>query len=123
MLQLPTLDLDSFLNRTLVYNHSARTEQKIRPNSAPIVVCLPIRCLETRSSIVACVFVVAGVCLPSRCLSIDVYSDFTIPAFGRHDTLLPPSVCSSRMAYTRTAISFPRAVFATSVIVLTFQTI
>jgi hypothetical protein len=33
-------------------------------------------------SIVACVFVAAGICLPSRCLAMDVYSDFTIPALG-----------------------------------------
>jgi hypothetical protein len=26
-------------------------------------------------------------CLPSRCLSMHVYSDFTIPAFGRHVTI------------------------------------
>jgi hypothetical protein len=36
---------------------------------------------------VACVFVAAGMCLPSRCLVINVYSDFTIPAFGRHVTI------------------------------------
>jgi hypothetical protein len=35
-------------------------------------------------SIVACVFVDAGMCLSSRCLAMNVYSDFTIPAFGRH---------------------------------------
>jgi hypothetical protein len=38
-------------------------------------------------SIVACVFVAAGMCLPSRCLAINVYSDFTIPAFQRHVTI------------------------------------
>jgi hypothetical protein len=37
--------------------------------------------------IVACVFVPAGMCLPSRCLSMNTYSDFTIPAFGRHVTI------------------------------------
>jgi hypothetical protein len=37
-------------------------------------------------SIVACVFVVAGMCLPSRYLAMNVYSDFAIPAFGRHVT-------------------------------------
>jgi hypothetical protein len=35
--------------------------------------------------IVACVFVAAGMCLPTRCLAIK--SDFTIPAFGRHVAL------------------------------------
>jgi hypothetical protein len=35
-------------------------------------------------SIVACVFVAAGKCLPSICLAIDVSSDYTIPAFWHH---------------------------------------
>jgi hypothetical protein len=39
-------------------------------------------------SIVTCVFVEAGMCLPSRCLAMNVYSDFTIPAFRRHVTVL-----------------------------------
>jgi hypothetical protein len=49
-------------------------------------VCLPIRCLETSSSIVACVFVSAGRCLPIHSVAMDVSSDFTIPTFGRHVT-------------------------------------
>jgi hypothetical protein len=35
-------------------------------------------------SIAACVFIAAGIYLPSRCLVINIYSDFTIPAFGCH---------------------------------------
>jgi hypothetical protein len=35
-------------------------------------------------SIVACVFVVVGMCLPIHYLAMDVFSDFTVPAFGRH---------------------------------------
>jgi hypothetical protein len=35
-------------------------------------------------SIVACIFVAAGMCLPSRCLTMDLYCDFAIRAFGRH---------------------------------------
>jgi hypothetical protein len=35
-------------------------------------------------SIVACVFVAAGTCLPSRCLAMDVSYGSTIPAFRRH---------------------------------------
>jgi hypothetical protein len=31
------------------------------------------------SSIVSCVFVSAGICLPSRCLAMNAYSDFNIP--------------------------------------------
>jgi hypothetical protein len=38
-------------------------------------------------SIVACVFVAMGMCLPSSCLAMNVYSDLTIPAFGRHVTI------------------------------------
>jgi hypothetical protein len=37
--------------------------------------------------IVTCVFVAARMCLQSRCLATNVYSDFTIPAFGRHVTI------------------------------------
>jgi hypothetical protein len=38
-------------------------------------------------SIVACLFVAAGTCLPRRCLATNVYSDSTIPAFRRHVTI------------------------------------
>jgi hypothetical protein len=38
-------------------------------------------------SIVACVFVAAGMCLPSLCLAMNVYSDSTISDFGRHVTI------------------------------------
>jgi hypothetical protein len=38
-------------------------------------------------SIVAWVFLAAGMCLPSRCLAMNVYSDFIIPAFGHHVTI------------------------------------
>jgi hypothetical protein len=38
-------------------------------------------------SIVACIFVATEMCLPSCCLAMNVYSVFTIPAFGRHVTL------------------------------------
>jgi hypothetical protein len=38
-------------------------------------------------STIACVFVVAGMYLPSRCLAMNVYSDVTIPAFRHHVTL------------------------------------
>jgi hypothetical protein len=39
-------------------------------------------------SIVACVFVAAVIYLPRSCLAMDVSSDFIIPAFGRHVTIL-----------------------------------
>jgi hypothetical protein len=38
-------------------------------------------------AIVACVFVAAGMYLQSHCLAMDVSSDLTIPAFGRHVTV------------------------------------
>jgi hypothetical protein len=38
-------------------------------------------------SIVACVFVAAGMCLPRRCLAMKGYFDFAIPAFERHVTV------------------------------------
>jgi hypothetical protein len=36
---------------------------------------------------VACVYFAARECLPSRCLEMNVCSDFTIPSFGLHVTL------------------------------------
>jgi hypothetical protein len=55
------------------YIASGRTQRKHRyPNN---------------TSTVACLFVAAGTCLPRCCLSMNVYSDFTIPAFGRHITI------------------------------------
>jgi hypothetical protein len=49
--------------------------------------CLERRCIATEV-IVACVFVAAGMCLPSSCMAMDFSSDFTIPAFGHHVTVL-----------------------------------
>jgi hypothetical protein len=46
-------------------------------------------------SIVACIFFAAGVCLPNLCLAMDVYSDFAIPAFGRHVTIHRPALIVS----------------------------
>jgi hypothetical protein len=37
-------------------------------------------------SIAVCVYVAAGMCLPSRCLAVNVYSDFATPPLGRHVT-------------------------------------
>jgi hypothetical protein len=39
-------------------------------------------------SIVSCIFVAAGKCLPCRCLAMYIYSDFTFSDFGRHVTVL-----------------------------------
>jgi hypothetical protein len=32
-------------------------------------------------------------CLPSRCLAMNVYSDFAIPAFGRYVTVIIRTIC------------------------------
>jgi hypothetical protein len=63
------------------------TAVKTQILNTPIVVCWPSRCLETGSSTVACVFVAAGICLPSHCLAMYVCSGSTVPAFRRHVTL------------------------------------
>jgi hypothetical protein len=39
-------------------------------------------------SVAVWVFYAAGICLADSCLAMDVSSDFTIPAFGRHVTIL-----------------------------------
>jgi hydroxymethylglutaryl-CoA reductase len=39
------------------------------------------------TEVVACVFVAGEMRLSSRCLANSVYSDFAIPAFGRHVTV------------------------------------
>jgi hypothetical protein len=77
----------TLLNWSLLYNHFAGTTQKT----------LPLYCREDvfteplhrngRYSIVAWVLVAAGMCLPSRCLAINFYTDMTIPAFGRNVTI------------------------------------
>jgi hypothetical protein len=73
--------------QTFLYNYFARTTQETQPLycwegmfTAP---------LHSNGSylIVACVFVAAGMCLPSRCLARNVYSDLAIPALWRHFTI------------------------------------
>jgi hypothetical protein len=54
-------------------------------------------------STVACVFIAAGMCLPSRCLALNVYSVFAVPAFDRHVTILYAMTVCSR---SRTGILF-----------------
>jgi hypothetical protein len=66
----------SKFNWNLRYNHFARIEHKI-PFPTTLLVCIQIRCVETVSSIVKCVFVAAGTYLPNRCLTLN-YSDFQI---------------------------------------------
>jgi hypothetical protein len=68
-------------------------------------VCLPIRCLETGSPIDACVFVAAGMCLPSRCLAMDVCSGSTIPAFRPHVQKSPLSEAKSHQFIKKSTAS------------------
>jgi hypothetical protein len=59
--------------RTLPFNHFAQT----------LYCCEGVFTAPLHSDgsylIVACVFFAVGMCLPSRCLSVNVCSDFTIP--------------------------------------------
>jgi hypothetical protein len=81
------------LNWTLLYNHVTRTTQKTQPLYC--WECMFTAPLSSNGSysIVACVFVAAGMCLPSSCLAMVVSSDFTIPVLGRH---VPICFCSTR---------------------------
>jgi hypothetical protein len=86
--------LDStLLSWTLLYNHFARTTQKTQP-----IYFFRKRVYRNGSySIVACAFVAAEMCLPCRCLTMNVFSDFTVPAFGRHVTICLLAKCSHRI--------------------------
>jgi hypothetical protein len=56
-------------------------------NTASLLFTAPLHS-DGSYSIVTCVFVAAGICLHSRCLAMKIYSDFIIPAFGRHVAVL-----------------------------------
>jgi hypothetical protein len=64
------------------------------PLSVQAIPLLLYRCVyltvaqKRHSSIVACVFVAAGMCLSSLCLAMDVCSGSTIPAFRHHVIVL-----------------------------------
>jgi hypothetical protein len=79
------------LSWTLLYNHFARTEQKTPFPTITLFLCLPIRFLETGSSIM-CVFISMGTCLASRCLAVN-YSGFQASCYNgntrRGQLLLP----------------------------------
>jgi hypothetical protein len=48
-------------------------------------VCLQRRCIAMEvTRLFLCLFVAVGMCLPSPCLAMNVYSDLTIPVLGRH---------------------------------------
>jgi hypothetical protein len=81
--------LDSVLhNCILLYNNFARTTQKTQLFYCwEEVFTAPLHS-NGSYSIVTCVFVAAGMCLPSRCVAINIYSEFSIPAFGSRVTVL-----------------------------------
>jgi hypothetical protein len=75
----------NLLKWTLLCNHFARTTQKIKPlYSWEGVFTAPLHSNGRY-------FIAAGMCLPTRCLTMDVFSHFSIPDFGRHVTVL--SIC------------------------------
>jgi hypothetical protein len=68
------------------YNNFARTTQKTQPLYCwEGVYTAPLYSNGSYSN-VGCVYA-AGIGLPSRCVAMSDYSDFTIPAFGSHVTL------------------------------------
>jgi hypothetical protein len=75
------------LKWTLLYNHVTRTTQKTQPLYFWVDVFTAPLHSNGCYSIVDRVFVATGMCLPSCCLAINVYSDFYILAFGRHVTI------------------------------------
>jgi hypothetical protein len=76
------------LKWTILYNHFARATQKTQSLSFwEGGFTAPSHSNESYS-IVACVFVAARMCLPSHCLTMNVYPDFVIPTFGRRVTIL-----------------------------------
>jgi hypothetical protein len=78
----------TLLDWTFLFNNFARTTQKTQPLYCwKGVFTAPLH-NNGSYSIVACAFVAAGMCLPSRCLAMNVCSDFTIPALRRHVTLV-----------------------------------
>jgi hypothetical protein len=69
------------LRWSLLYNHYARTTQKIQPlYFLEDVFTAPFHS-NGSYSIVACVFVAAGMCLPGHCLAMNIYSDFDNTGF------------------------------------------
>jgi hypothetical protein len=74
-------------NWTILFNYFARTGQKTQPLYCWEGVFTAPLYSKGSYSIVTCVFVGAGKCLPRRCLAMTVYSNFTIPPFGHHITL------------------------------------
>jgi hypothetical protein len=89
-------DLNCTANPQLSLNHLIGISRDSIPQSSPQLAWSP-RCIAlgrsqkktfpNNSSIIACVFVAAGTCLPGCCLTMNVSSGFTISAFRRHVTI------------------------------------
>jgi hypothetical protein len=95
------------VNWTLLYNYFARTTQKTHPLYCwEGVFTAPLHS-KGSYSIVACVFFAEGICLPSYCLTKNLYSDFTILVFGRHITIScsPPDSASHNLQATRSQVN------------------
>jgi hypothetical protein len=60
------------------------------------------------SSVVACVYVAAGMCLPSRCIAVDVCSDSTLLVFRCHVTILSKLFRSSVLKKQWQCVSLKR---------------
>jgi hypothetical protein len=89
--------LETRLNWTVLHNHFARTMQKPQPlYGCEGVFTAPLNS-NGSYSIVACVFVFGGMCLSSRCVTMNVNSDFIILAFGRHVTVLSSLLLSTSL--------------------------
>jgi hypothetical protein len=78
----------TLLSWTLLNNHFARTTQETQPLYCWEGVFTAPMHSNGSYSIVSCVFVAAVMCLMSCCLAMNVYSDFTIPVFWHHVTIL-----------------------------------
>jgi hypothetical protein len=73
----------TLFNSTFLYNHFARTMHITQPFYCwEGVFTAPLH--SNGCSIVACIFVAAEMCLPILCLAMNIYSDFTLPAFEHH---------------------------------------
>jgi hypothetical protein len=81
----------TLLNWNLLYNHFARTTQKTEPLYCWEGVYRAQLHSNVSYSIVNFIFVTAGISLPSSCLAMDVFSDFTIPTFGHQVTIYTTS--------------------------------
>jgi hypothetical protein len=89
----------TLLNWTLLHNNFARTTQETQPLYRWEGVFTASQHSNGSYSIVACVFVAAGMCLVSRCPAMNIYTDFTIPAFGHVSISFSDSTISLACCY------------------------